>query len=213
MVIKKTTLKDQAHDYIRNAIVSKELVMDRIYSIPELSEMLNISRTPVREAVLQLQLEGYVEILPNTGMRIKAFDHQTITEIYQMRMAVEGFCCAYLAQHISEPGAQKLLMFLTMLLEENEKSTVNFTSNDLLFHQKIIEFSENHRFIEILSNMRLFTSEFFQKLMRWDNATVEHKKILDGIAAGDPEAARKASDEHVLNTYNDIIYGGKFDIK
>lgn len=213
MAVAKTTLKDQAHDYIRNAIVSKELAMNRIYSIPELSNILNISRTPVREAVLQLELEGYVEILPNKGMRIKAFDLQTITEIYQMRMAVEGFCCAYLAQNIFRAEAQKLLLFLSMLLEENEKNTINFTHNDLLFHQKIIDFSKNRRFIEILSNMRLYTSEFFQKLMRWDNAIAEHKNILDAIVAGDADAARRASDVHVLNTYNDIINSGKFEIK
>lgn len=212
MAIEKVTLKDLAHDYIRNAIVSKELDMNKIYSVPELSGLLNISRTPVREAMLQLEMEGFVEILPNKGMRIKAFDRQTITEICQMRMVVEGFCCAYLAKRVLEPEAQKVMTFLSMLMEENELNTVNFTSNDMLFHQKIVGFTGNKRFQELNSNMGLYVSLFAQKLMRWQDAANEHRKIYEAILAGDAEAAKKASDEHVLNTYSAIINSGKIDL-
>lgn len=212
MAIQKVTLKDLAHDYIRNAIVSKELDMHKVYSVPELSNLLNISRTPVREAMLQLEIEGFIEILPNKGMRIKAFDRQTITEVCQMRMAVEGFACSYLAKRIAEPEAQKVLTFLSMLIEENEKNITNFANNDLLFHQKIVGFTGNKRFIETASNMGFYVSLFAQKLMRWQEAAREHKKIFDAIAEGNPEAAKKASDEHILNTYSAIIQGGRIEL-
>ena len=213
MPISKITLKDQAHDYIKNAIVSKELEQDKIYSVPELSSMLNISRTPVREAMLQLEQEGFVTILPNKGMKIKAFDKRTVMDIYQSRMAIEGFCSYYLADHVQNEEVQKIINFLEMLHEENLKgynagSSVN---NDFLFHQKIIEFSGNERFVETNENMRLYMNLFTGKLNRWDKANLEHAQILNAIKNGDPQLARKMSYEHILNTYKDIIAMGALD--
>lgn len=213
MVISKVTLKDQAHDYIKNAIVSRELDMDKIYSVPELSSMLNISRTPVREAMLQLEQEGFVTILPNRGMKIKAFDKRTVMDIYQSRMAIEGFSSYYLAAHSKEEEAQKILLFLEMLLSENEKgyNTVNFANNDFLFHQKIIEFTGNQRFIETNTNMRLYMNLFTVKLNRWDKAHAEHKKIFAAMKEGNAKMAREASDEHIKNTYYDILSSEALD--
>lgn len=90
--IKRIALKEQAYNYLKNAILEVEIESRGIYSEQHFADRLNVSRTPIREAVLQLSQEGLVEIHPHLGVSIRELSAAEIEELFQVRTAIEGYC-------------------------------------------------------------------------------------------------------------------------
>ena len=108
MIIKKSaSLKTQAYDSIREAVINHTININEIYSEKWFADNFQISRTPVREALLQLRSEGLIEVLPNRGVIVKPMTMKDAKDIYQTRIMVESFCASYLAQHSKEEEAIK----------------------------------------------------------------------------------------------------------
>jgi len=199
-VIKPVSLKKQTYEAIRTAILQRELDRDMIYSEKWFEDRFQISRTPVREALLQLRDEGFVEVLPNRGVIIKPLTLEDATNIYHMRAAIEGYCSAYLANHSTEKSGIETLKRIETLLE---KCRENFNySDEMQFHLEIIQYTKNMEFIKQYSRMRtkidVFWNEVSAKENRPDEIYAEHKAILDAMKAGDAETARKACERHLM---------------
>ena len=199
-VVKPVSLKKQTYEAIRAAILQRELDRDMIYSEKWFADRFQISRTPVREALLQLRDEGFVEVLPNRGVVIKPLTLEDATNISQMRAAIEGYCAAYLAEHATEESGIETLKRVEVLLEKCRKN-FNYT-DEMQFHLEIIQFTKNVEFIKQYSRMRtkidVFWNEVSNKEDRPEEIYAEHKAILDAMKAGDAEGARKASERHLM---------------
>ena len=198
-VIKPVSLKKQTYKAIRNAILQRELERDMIYSEKWFADRFQISRTPVREALLQLRDEGFVEVLPNRGVMIKPLTLEDAINIFQMRAAIEGYCSAYLADHANEESGIETLKRVEVLLEKCRK---NFNYEDeMQFHLEIIQYTKNVEFIKQYSRMRtkidVFWNEVSNKAERPDEIYAEHRAILNAMKAGDAVEARKASENHL----------------
>lgn len=199
-VVKPVSLKKQTYEAIRTAILQQELDRDMIYSEKWFADRFQISRTPVREALLQLRDEGFVEVLPNRGVVIKPLTLEDAVNIYQMRVAIEGYCSAYLAEHAAEESGIKTLERVEMLLERCHQ---NFNyADEMQFHLEIIQYTKNMEFIKQYNRMRtkidVFWNEVSSKAERPEEIYAEHKAILNAMKAGDAEAARKASERHLM---------------
>ena len=96
----KATLKERAYASIRDAIINRQIRRDMIYSEQWFAEKFGVSRTPVREALLQLRNEGLVDVIPNRGMIIRNLTMDDAKHLFQMRGASEGFCAAHLARSL-----------------------------------------------------------------------------------------------------------------
>ena len=199
-VIKPVSLKKQTYEAIRTAILQRELECDVIYSEKWFADRFQISRTPVREALLQLRDEGFVEVLPNRGVVIKPLTLEDAANIYQMRVAIEGYCSAYLAEHATEKSGAETLKRVEVLLE---KCHENFNyADEMQFHPEIIQYTKNVEFIKLYNRMRtkidVFWNEVSNKEDRPEEIYAEHKAILNAMKAGDAEEARKASERHLM---------------
>jgi len=170
-----------------------------IYSEKWFADRFQISRTPVREALLQLRDEGFVEVLPNRGVIIKPLTLEDATNIYHMRAAIEGYCTAYLARHATEKSGIETLKRVEVLLE---KCRENFNyADEMQFHLEIIQYTKNVEFIKLYSRMRTKIDVFWNEVVnedRPDEIYEEHKAILDAMKAGDADGARKASERHLM---------------
>jgi len=196
---KPVSLKKQTYEAIRTAILQRELDRDMIYSEKWFADRFEISRTPVREALLQLRDEGFVEVLPNRGVIIKPLTLEDATNIYHMRAAIEGYCTAYLARHATEKSGVETLKRVEVLLE---KCRENFNyADEMQFHLEIIQYTKNVEFIKLYSRMRTKIDVFWNEVVnedRPDEIYEEHKAILDAMKAGDADGARKASEHHLM---------------
>lgn len=196
---KPVSLKKQTYEAIRTAILQRELDRDMIYSEKWFADRFEISRTPVREALLQLRDEGFVEVLPNRGVIIKPLTLEDATNIYHMRAAIEGYCTAYLARHATEKSGIETLKRVEVLLEKCREN-FNYT-DEMQFHLEIIQYTKNVEFIKLYSRMRSKIDVFWNEVVnedRPDEIYEEHKAILDAMKAGDADGARKASERHLM---------------
>lgn len=208
-VKKSVTLKRQAYDAIRTAILQRELSRDQIYSEQWFADELHISRTPVREALLQLRNEGLIDVLPNRGVIIKPVTLKDAENVYQMRAAIEGYCAAYLARHAKEKSGIAVLDQIELLLERCHQ---NFSySDEVQFHYEIIQYTQNQEFIGQYSRMRakmdIFWNEIVGKENRHAEIYKEHKAILESMRAGNPDGARAASEKHLMIVFEKIQQG------
>ena len=211
MAKKNTSLKEQAYIDIRDAIIEKRIRRDRIYSEQWFADSFSVSRTPVREALLQLRSEGIIDVLPNRGMIIKNQTLEDAKQIYQMRAAIEGYCAAYLANHHQEPEAIRIL-------DEIEASMTrcreNFNLDDELnIHVQTIAFAGNPMFEEEFRRMRVRIELFWHDVIaltnRAEEAHMEHVRILEAMRRGDAFGAYQASLNHSQVTLQRICEKGE----
>ena len=93
-------LQTKAYDYLINLIKKGELETDKIYSLNQLAKEAGFSKTPFRDAVLRLEQERYIDILPSRGFTLHKMSKEDIIETYQMRNAIEIYCSKQLALHL-----------------------------------------------------------------------------------------------------------------
>ncbi|KJS80076.1 MAG: hypothetical protein JM58_19110 [Peptococcaceae bacterium BICA1-8] len=214
-MIIRTTLKKQAYDYLKNAILNDDFKLDVIYSEQYFADLLNISRTPVRESILQLEQEGYVDILPNRGISIKQLSEPEIGQMFQLRTAIEGYCCKFAAENIKTEKGINLLKTLQQHIEEEEKiffahgKPIEYMEQDTSFHLSIVQFTENNQLIGIMNNIRSRINQIGIKTLykqgRMENALKEHQAILHFIRNGDGANAYNAAQNHFNNAQKCIL--------
>lgn len=208
--IQRTSLKAQVYEYLKQAIINGELKIGEIYSEQYFANKLSISRTPVREAILQLKHENLVEIKANRGIVIKPLYLDEITKIIETRLAIEGYSSSILAKNLSNKRAIDLINNLVENL--NKQKTIlhskdayyEFMLLDLEFHQKIIDFTENSYFTEIIKMLRtrleIATLKSLYTEHRLEAAYQEHILLFEAIKTRDASKAFNAFDFHMQKT-------------
>ena len=205
----KLTFKEQAYEYLLNLIINNKLDISKVYSERYFAEIMGISRTPVREAILQLQKEGYIQIQSNKGIKVKEITEKEIHEILQMRIAIEGFCALYASENINTTEGQNLCEKLSgyLSIEENmlgkRINHEKFIENDLSFHMSMIEFCKNDKMKETIVNLRNQISRIglqsFYKKERINQTHSEHLKIYEAVKNGNSKEAYISVKEHLLS--------------
>ena len=100
-------LQDKAYDYLINKIKNGDLEADEIYSLNQMSKEIGISRTPLRDAVMKLAQERYIDVLPSKGFVLHKMTKEDMEETYQIRNAIESFCLKQLSRNVNtERGKQ-----------------------------------------------------------------------------------------------------------
>ena len=197
------TFKEQAYRAIQEYIITNRMQRGQIYSEQWFADSLQISRTPVREAILQLRAEGLLEILRNRGVRIKDPTEEDARNVFQMRAAIDGYCSAYMAKHHSEENAIRSIRNIRSVIERCHE---NFNHDDELFvHEEIIRFCGNPLFEMQFQQIRTRINIFWWDVIRHENRREEvyreHIAIVDEIERGDIHAAFLSAVEHNNITY------------
>ncbi len=214
MTIRKAkSLKDQAYKSILESITSGQMERGQLYSENWFAEHLEISRTPVREALLQLRSEGLIEIRANRGVMVRELTEKDAHDLMQMRSAIESYCSAYMAEHYREARAQASIEKICFALERCHE---NFNQADEMFiHEEIIDFTKNPLFREQFDRFRTMIDIFWWDIIkdaenRREEVYLEHKAIIESIASGDANAAQQASMNHSHITLEKICVAKQF---
>ncbi|MDD2980425.1 MAG: GntR family transcriptional regulator [Hespellia sp.] len=185
------------HDELREISIGKEL---------------GVSRTPVREALRQLELEGLVTIIPNKGAYVTGITGKDVKDIYMIRSLLEGLCARWATENITEEQLSQLEEII--LLSEfhmNKSSASNaeqVTNYDSRFHTVLYEASASkilghlltdfHRYVQIARRDSVISEERARKSIR------EHKQILRAIKEKDADLAEQLANEHVLHVLQNL---------
>lgn len=166
----------------------------------ELAESLNISRTPVREALRRIAADGLIRILPGRGMVVAEYDKQQVQELYAMRGVLEGAAAQLAALHASPAE-------IDLMREIVERSATTFASPDetmrlnTQFHRAIHQASHN-RYIEralaqLSDSLALLPGTTFAQPGRPTAAHAEHLAILNALERRMPDEAEKLARRHI----------------
>jgi DNA-binding GntR family transcriptional regulator len=164
----------------------------------EVAELLNMGRTPVREALKRLEDEGLVTHEPRRGLVVTSLDQQSVTELYAMRELLEGGAARFAAKHASEAEIDNM----AHILREGSQGDDPVAAN-LAFHQSIYGAAHNKFLIRALRSLTdstyLLGRSTLETPGRPDAAHREHMAIYEAIRDGDPLRAEQVAREHIRN--------------
>jgi DNA-binding GntR family transcriptional regulator len=207
-----------AYEALRDSILSGHLAPGSIVNEMALAKELGISRTPVREALLELSSQGLVEILPRKGIRIKYFTEQDVHEVCEIRELIE----LAVVEGMARDGAGRSPKTLESALERQRKAVKRgdmreFLEADRSFHLSLRGLTDNRRLRRILENLgdliHVMGTEGLTREGRVAEVLKEHQNVVDSLKQGKIREAKEAMHLHLKNSRNAILEGLKRDFR
>ncbi|MBN2259014.1 MAG: GntR family transcriptional regulator [Clostridiales bacterium] len=187
---------------IREDILNDVYKNDEKIIEAKVAEEIGVSRTPVREALKQLELDGLVENIPNRGVVVKGINAQDIDDIYIMRLAIEGIAAKWAIERMTDDNIKDMKeIYELMEFYTGKGDIVKFFELNTKFHEAIYK-SASSRYLEhVLTDFQQFIKTTRMKSLssegRMEEALYEHKKILDAFTSRDKVAAVEALLNHI----------------
>lgn len=177
-----------------------------------LGEKLGVSRTPVREALRQLELEGLVTIVPNKGAFVTAITQKDVKDIYMVRSLLEGLCARWATRNITEDQINEMeeIVYLAeyRLKKRGEGQARQVSELDGRFHKVLYEASDSrilehvlkdfHKYVKMARQLSVGTPD------RAEHSVAEHRGILEAIKSKDEELAERLANEHIMNVMRNL---------
>ena len=203
-------LRDVVFQTLRQAILRGELEPgERLMEI-HLAERLGVSRTPIREAIRQLELEGLVVMIPRRGAVVASITEKDLKDVLEVRRTLEILAGEVACERITPENLEELKKAAEEFerLKDSEDVT-KLAAADVHFHDIIYEATGNARLISILSNLReqmyRYRLEYLKNKRSHEQLNLEHHKIYDGIKNGDKEAVAQLVCQHINNQEEAIL--------
>lgn len=202
--------KDYAYLELKQKIICGDFEPDQIVREENLAALLEISRTPLREAIQRLEIEEFLIRQRNGRLKVASVTKQEVKEIFQIRSMLEGFIAREAAINAKEEDIQHLTAMLEKLRQSFKLGhRQDFVSYGFEFHDYLSEMSGLKTFEKILNILKdhaLRYCRFVSKYGDWDvKADEEHNLILQKIAEKNPDAAEKAMQVHILRSLSTSI--------
>nr|WP_222131154.1 GntR family transcriptional regulator [Pseudonocardia sp. C8] len=199
------TLAAAVAQAVRVGVAAGELVPDKTYSVYQLSELLGVSRSPVREALLQLAEAGLVRIARNRGFQIVLPTPHDIEEIIEIRLALEPPAARRAAQDGTEADHASLREALTrMAAALTDDDETLFWQADRAFHDRLLRAAKNARAASIIEHLRGITALLGPPTTAsgrtLDEIVAEHQPIVEAVLARDGDTAEAAMRNHLERT-------------
>lgn len=209
----KYSLRGRVFQSIREDILSGRYEQNTELKEAAIGAELGVSRTPVREALRQLELEGLVTIIPNRGAYVNMITAKDVQDIYVIRSMLEGLCARWATQSITDEQLDS--MEETLCLSEYHTSKKNYEKLyelDSLFHEQLYEAGEawilNHILSDFHDYVKMVRKATISTSSRSVTSTEEHRAIFEAIKEKDPDKAEALAKEHVKHTIESIqAYG------
>lgn len=205
-----SSLKDNVYAYIAGRIDSGELSAGDRVSEQAICDAMGVSRTPVREALIQLASDGYLDNLPRRGFRVRGFDRENALEVFEIMGPLDGQA-AYLACPRLDDDTIGQMRFLVGSMDLAIESRLMLKYDDLQreFHYTYYHLCGNQRLIELLRQLeRCFIKRDYSTVDREEayrllrKANDEHRRILELFEARDAAAVRDYIRDIHWNTEN-----------
>ena len=195
-------LRDVVFNTLRQAILKGELAPgERLMEI-QLAQKLGVSRTPIREAIRKLELEGLVLMIPRRGAEVARISEKSLKDVLEVRRSLEELAIELACQRMTEEDMQAL--------EEAQKAfkaaidqgdAMKIAETDEAYHDVIYHSTRNKRLVQILNNLReqmyRYRLEYLKDTQSHDRLVEEHQKIVNAIIEKNKEEAVRLIQEHI----------------
>lgn len=197
-------LRDVVFNTLRQAILRGELKPgERLMEI-QLANKLGVSRTPIREAIRKLELEGLVLMIPRKGAEVAEITEKNMLDVLEVRRALEELAVKLACERITEEEIQELKdaadAFQKIL---SEKDITKIAEADEAFHDVIFKSTGNDRLIQLLNSLReqmyRYRLEYLKREEYHPQLLEEHQQIIDRITRKDQNEAAELIDRHIGN--------------
>lgn len=203
------SLRGRVFQKIREDILAGNYAEKEELREAAISKEMGVSRTPVREALRQLELEGLVTIVPNKGAHVNGISAKDVRDIYTIRSYLEGLCARWACEHITEEqleGLEEIVCISEFRISKGHREQM--AEMDSRFHvllyascgSKILEhvLTDYHQYVERVRRNTLSSLE------RATEAVQEHKSILNALRNKDADTAEKLANEHIYKSMKNI---------
>lgn len=206
--IAQTRLTQTIYSLLRAKIANHDFASGERLRLDVLADQLGVSRTPVREALNQLALEGLIEIRPRRGTFVARVDQRSVAELYELRLMIDTYVGRQVAPTIRPVEIQRLRRLFAAIEEQVVGDAYHdygaYLAADRAFHSAIVALAENQRLISLYEeiNLPLWLVRAQQEagLERDHDAAASlagHHEIMEALEQKDPDRAARAMAEHI----------------
>ena len=202
-------LRDVVFKTLREAILKGNLAPgERLMEI-QLANQLGVSRTPIREAIRKLELEGLVIMIPRRGAEVARITEKDLRDVLEVRASLEELAIGLACERITDEEIGELRRALENFREVlREGDVTKIAESDVDFHD-IFSATKNARLIQIVNNLReqmyRYRLEYLKDYTTHDRLYKEHQQITDAVSDRDKERARKLIVEHIYHQELTVI--------
>jgi DNA-binding GntR family transcriptional regulator len=204
------SLKEMAFRSIKLAIMSNKIEAGRLYTEQSFAKDVGISKTPVREALLDLANKGFIEILPRRGFQVKRLTKKDIQDIYNVRIALETMVVRSITSHMTPADFSHI-----ETIREREKKAIKsydrdgYMAIDRELHFYLAGITRNTYLINYLENIRDLVDWMGFKALgrpeRMAEVEQEHERIISYLKKGEIKKAACSMEEHICVTMQNVL--------
>lgn len=203
-------LRDVVFNTLRQAILRGELKPgERLMEI-QLANKLGVSRTPIREALRKLELEGLVNMVPRKGAEVADITEKSLRDVLEVRKALEELSVQLACEKITEEEIEELKRVAERFKDTlDDKDVTKIAEADVAFHDVIYTATDNQKLILLLNNLReqmyRYRVEYLKKEEAYPQLIAEHEELIDNISKRNKEEATRIMCEHIDNQVATVI--------
>ncbi|MFG6355317.1 MAG: GntR family transcriptional regulator [Acetatifactor sp.] len=212
-VTDKYSLRGRVFHKLREDILSGKYEENEELKEVAIGEDLGVSRTPVREAFRQLELEGLIQIIPNKGAYVTGITEKDVKDIYMIRSLLEGLCARWATEHITQEQLAEMEENIYLSKFHAQKGHLEQLAElDNRFHDIMYEACDSKILEHQLKDFHQYVLRVRRKTLasknRGPKSNEEHEEILQAIKAGDGERAEQLANRHMINAYDNMVKNG-----
>ncbi len=209
----KYSLRGRVFHKIRDDILNGKYKQGEELREATIGEELGVSRTPVREAFRQLELEGLLKMIPNKGTYVTGITQKDVRDIYMIRSLLEGLCARWATENITPE--QLAEMEENVYLSEFHESKGRYDQMaqlDNRFHEILYESGDSKMLEHLLRDFHQYVYRARKMTLssevRGKASNLEHREIMEAIKAGDADKAERLANLHMTNAYENMVNNG-----
>ncbi|MEO7886973.1 MAG: GntR family transcriptional regulator [Polaromonas sp.] len=208
--IPRAALHEQVAHRLRQMLVENRILPGAKLNERELSEVLNVSRTPLREAIKMLAAEGLVELLPNRGAIAVELTEADVLNTFEVMAGLEAQSGELAAQRITENELAEIrAMHFEMLAAYTRRDLPNYYRLNSLIHSAINAAAKNPvlttTYRQVNARLQALRFRSNQDEEKWKSAVKEHELMIDALAARDTAAMRSVLLNHLANKRDVVV--------
>lgn len=220
-----TKHKELAYAHIRRKLLLGEIKMGSRLREGTIAREIGISRTPVREALNQLDAEGLIDLVRNRGAFVQTLSRRDVKELYSLRILLEGYAASEAAERVTPEQLDQLFEFCDRMhglchqlrqsdwMDFPDKLKEQWMLTDVAFHLMLLDISACHRTAKIVSDMRILTqlcgrgwiSPEKYRRMWYYQTWGDHLRIARALRRRDGQAAGRAMRKHLTGAMEGVL--------
>ncbi|MBE5883153.1 MAG: GntR family transcriptional regulator [Lachnospiraceae bacterium] len=212
-VTDKYSLRGRVFHKLRDDILSGKYEEHEELKEVAIGEEMGVSRTPVREAFRQLELEGLIQIIPNKGAYVTGITEKDVKDIYMIRSLLEGLCARWATEHITKEQMEEMEENVYLAQFHARKGHLEQLAElDNRFHDILYEACNSKILEHQLKDFHQYVLRVRKKTLananRGPQSNKEHEEIMEAIKAGNAELAEMLANRHMINAYENMVQNG-----